>query len=93
MFMKRLAKAFGEPTVLTADKTPALLCPFKKLQQNRVYVHTKHCTVKHLNNLNNIIEQDHRHIKRRFVKSAGFQNLCHIQTKEKSDSRLLFFDI
>ena len=37
-------------------------------------MHTKHCTVKHLNNL---IEQDHRHIKRRFVKSAGFQNLRH----------------
>jgi putative transposase len=37
-------------------------------------VHTKHCTVKHLNNL---IEQDHRYIKRRFVKSAGFQNLRH----------------
>ncbi len=28
--------------------------------------------VKHLNNL---IEQDHRHIKRRFSKSAGFQSL------------------
>ncbi|OTW61895.1 IS6 family transposase, partial [Bacillus thuringiensis serovar silo] len=24
-----------------------------------------------------LIEQDHRHIKRRFVKSAGFQNLRH----------------
>ncbi|PHE81089.1 IS6 family transposase, partial [Bacillus toyonensis] len=34
----------------------------------------KHCTVKHFNNL---IEQDHRHIKRRFAKSAGFQNLRH----------------
>ncbi|MBG9618022.1 transposase, partial [Bacillus cereus] len=38
------------------------------------YVHTKHCTVKHFNNL---IEQDHRHVKRRFVKSAGFQTLRH----------------
>ncbi|MGG5741889.1 IS6 family transposase [Bacillus cereus group sp. IBL03679] len=72
MFMKRLAKAFGEPTVLTTDKAPALLCAFKKLKHNGFYVHTKHCTVKHLNNL---IEQDHRHIKRRFVKSAGFQSL------------------
>ncbi|MBY0598572.1 DDE-type integrase/transposase/recombinase, partial [Bacillus bingmayongensis] len=33
-----------------------------------------HCTIKHLNNL---IEQDHRHVKRRFSKSAGFQNLRH----------------
>ncbi|MDP1459999.1 IS6 family transposase [Bacillus wiedmannii] len=74
MFMKRLVKAFGEPTVLTTDKAPALLCAFKKLKHNGFYVHTKHCTVKHFNNL---IEQDHRHIKRRFVKSAGFQNLRH----------------
>ncbi|MCQ6531073.1 IS6 family transposase [Bacillus mycoides] len=35
---------------------------------------TKHCTVKHRNNL---IEQNHRHVKRRFVKSAGFQTLRH----------------
>ncbi|MBJ8025703.1 IS6 family transposase [Bacillus cereus] len=74
MFMKRLVKAFGEPMVLTTDKAPALLCAFKKLKHNGFYVHTKHCTVKHLNNL---IEQDHRHIKRRFVQSAGFQNLRH----------------
>ncbi|PHD64285.1 DDE-type integrase/transposase/recombinase, partial [Bacillus toyonensis] len=53
---------------------PALLCAFKKLKHNGFYVHTNHCTVKHLNNL---IEQDHRHIKRRFVKSAGFQSLRH----------------
>ncbi|MCQ6318833.1 DDE-type integrase/transposase/recombinase, partial [Bacillus cereus] len=71
-FMKRLVKAFGEPTVLTTDKAPALLCAFTKLKEQVFYKHT--CTIKHLNNL---IEQDHRHVKRRFVKSAGFQNLRH----------------
>ncbi|MGK8429821.1 IS6 family transposase [Bacillus cereus] len=74
MFMKRLVNDFGEPTVLTTDKAPALLCALKKLKHNGLYVHTKHCTIKHLNNL---IEQDHRHIKHCFVKSAGFQNLRH----------------
>lgn len=74
MFMKRLVKAFGEPTVLTTDKAPALLCAFKKLKKNGFYVQTNHYTIKHLNKL---IEQDHRHIKRRFSKSAGFQNLRH----------------
>nr|WP_242476209.1 IS6 family transposase [Bacillus cereus] len=74
MFMKRLVKAFGEPMVLTTDKAPALLCAFKKLKHNGFDVHTKHCAVKHLNNL---IEQDHRHIKRRFVQSVEFQNLRH----------------
>ncbi|SFM27666.1 putative transposase [Bacillus sp. 5mfcol3.1] len=73
-FMKRLVKHFGEPTVLTTDKAPALLCAFKKLKEQGFYKRTTHCTVKHLNNF---IEQDHRHVKRRFAKSAGFQNLCH----------------
>ncbi|MEB9697619.1 IS6 family transposase, partial [Bacillus cereus] len=73
-FMKRLVKHFGEPSVLTTDKAPALLCAFKKLKHNDFYVRTKHCTVKHQNNR---IEQDHRHVKRRFAKSAGFQNLRH----------------
>jgi putative transposase len=100
--MKRLVKAFGEPTVLTTDKDHAFTLCVQKLKHNGFYVHTKHCTVKHFNNL---IEQDHRHIKRCFVKSAGFQNLRHasrtlkgIETlhaiykqKEKSHSRLLFF--
>lgn len=72
MLTKRLAKAFGEPTALTPDKAPALLCGFNKLKHNGFYVNTKHRTVKHLNNL---IDQDHRHIKRSFVTSAGFQNL------------------
>lgn len=27
--------------------------------------------------LNNLIEQDHRHVKRRFAKSAGFQSIRH----------------
>ncbi|MFL2443556.1 IS6 family transposase [Bacillus thuringiensis] len=73
-FIKRLTKQFGEPTVLTTDQAPALLCAFKKLKNNGFYVHTTHCTVKHLNNL---IEQDHRHVKRRFAKSSGFQNIRH----------------
>ncbi|MFU2010125.1 IS6 family transposase [Bacillus pseudomycoides] len=73
-FMKRLVKKFGEPTVLTTDKAPALLCTFNKLREQGFYKHTTHCTIKHLNNL---IEQDHRHVKRRFAKSAGFQSLRH----------------
>ncbi|PEY99717.1 IS6 family transposase [Bacillus sp. AFS018417] len=73
-FMKRLVKHFGEPSILTTDQAPALLCAFKKLKKKGLYQHTKHCTIKHFNNL---IEQDHRHVKRRFVKSSGFQTLRH----------------
>ncbi|ANS51781.1 hypothetical protein BT246_64890 (plasmid) [Bacillus thuringiensis] len=71
-FMKRLVKQFEGPSVLTTDRVSALLCAFKKLQKDDYYTQTKHCTIKHRNNL---IEQDHRHVKRRFVKSAGFQTL------------------
>ncbi|WP_243526925.1 IS6 family transposase [Bacillus pseudomycoides] len=73
-FMKRLVKIFGEPTVLTTDKAPALLCAFKKLKEKGFYKSTVHCTVKHMNNR---IEQDHRHVKRRFARSSGFQTLRH----------------
>ncbi|MGW5954999.1 IS6 family transposase [Bacillus mycoides] len=73
-FMKRLVKAFGEPTFLTTDKAAALLCAFNKLKEQGFYRRTTHWTVKHLNNL---IEQDHRHVKRRFAKSTGFQSLRH----------------
>ncbi len=52
----------------------ALLCVFKKLKQQSCYKHTTHCTIKHLNNL---IEQELRHIKHRFAKSAEFQSLRH----------------
>ncbi|PFT95540.1 IS6 family transposase, partial [Bacillus thuringiensis] len=74
MLMKRLVKAYGEPSVLTTDTAPALLCAFKKLQKDDYYTHTKHCTIKHRDNL---IEQDHRHVKRRFAKSSGFQSIRH----------------
>ncbi len=72
--MKRLVKTFGESTVLTTDKAPALLCAFKKLKEQSFYKHTTHCTIKHLNNF---IEQDHRHVKGHFTKSTGFQVLRH----------------
>lgn len=54
-FMERLVK----PSVLTTGKAPALLCAFKKLQKDDYYTQTKHCTIKHRNNL---IEQDHRRL-------------------------------
>ncbi|MGE6964251.1 IS6 family transposase [Bacillus thuringiensis] len=73
-FMKRLVKQFGEPSVLTTDKAPVLRCAFKKLQKDESYTDTKHCTIKYLNNF---IEQDHRHVKRHFIKSSGFQSIRH----------------
>ncbi|PEY98444.1 IS6 family transposase [Bacillus sp. AFS018417] len=73
-FMKRLVRTFGEPTVLTTDKAPSLASAFKKLKEIGLYKNTFHRTIKYLNN---IIEQDHRHVKRRFSRSLGFQSLRH----------------
>ncbi len=47
------------------------------------YQTTIHCIIKHLNNL---IEQDHRHVTRRFAKSAGFQNLRHASRTIKGET-------
>ncbi|WP_440604597.1 IS6 family transposase [Bacillus sp. GB_SG_008] len=73
-FMKRLVRAFGEPTVLTTDKAPSLASAFKKLKEIGLYKSTFHRKIKYLNN---IIEQDHRDVKRRFSRSLGFQSLRH----------------
>ncbi len=61
-FLKRLHKQFGEPKTIVTDKAPSLGSAFKKLQSVGLYTKTEHRTVKYLNNL---IEQDHRPIKRR----------------------------
>ena len=61
-FLKRLNKQFEEPRVIVTDKAPSLGSAFIKLQSVGLYTKTEHRTVKYLNNL---IEQDHRPIKRR----------------------------
>lgn len=69
-FLKRLHKQFGQPRVIVTDKAPSIGSAFRKLQSNGLYTKTEHRTVKYLNNL---IEQDHRPIKRRnkFYRSLG----------------------
>ena len=61
-FLKRLHKQFGQPRVIVTDKAPSIGSAFRKLQRNGLYTKTENRTVKYLNNL---IEQDHRPIKRR----------------------------
>lgn len=61
-FFKRLVKQFGEPRVLVTDKAPSLACAFRQLKSVGFFESTIHRTSKYLNN---IIEQDHRPIKKR----------------------------
>ena len=68
-FLKRLHKQFGEPKAIVTDKAPSLGSAFRKLQSVGLYTKTEHRTVKYLNNL---IEQDHRPIKRRNKDEINF---------------------
>ncbi|WP_239690780.1 transposase, partial [Enterococcus faecium] len=61
-FFKRLIKQFGEPKVLVTDKAPSLSSAFNQLHSEGLFSKTEHRTNKYLNN---IIEQDHRSIKKR----------------------------
>ena len=48
--------------VIVTDKAPSIASAFRKLQKQGLYSETEHRTVKYLNNL---IDQDHRPVKRR----------------------------
>ncbi|EAC9707124.1 IS6 family transposase, partial [Listeria monocytogenes] len=61
-FFKRLIKQFGEPRVFVTDKAPSLSSAFNRLKSEGLFSNTEHRTSKYLNN---IIEQDHRPIKKR----------------------------
>jgi len=99
-FLKRLRAQFGEPKVLVTDKAPSISCAFKKLQKNGLYTQTEHRTVKYLNNL---IEQDHRPIKRRnkFYRSLrtasttikGMEALRGIYKKNRKEGTLFGFSV
>lgn len=73
-FLKRLIKRFGEPRVLVTDKAPSLYCAFNRLQSDGMFVHTIHRTSKYLNN---IIEQDHRPIKKRHKSYQSIRTASH----------------
>lgn len=99
-FLKRLKKPFGEPKVLVTDKAPSISSAFKKLQKNGFYLKTEHRTVKYLNN---IIEQDHRPIKRcsKFYQSLrtasttikGMETIRGIYKESRKEGNLFGFSV
>ena len=99
-FLKRLHKQFGEPRVIVTDKAPSIGSAFRKLQSNGLYTKTEHRTVKYLNNL---IEQDHRPIKRRnkFYRSLrtasttikGMETIRGIYKKNRRNGTLFGFSV
>lgn len=99
-FLKRLVKQFDEPRVLVTDKAPSIASAFKKLRKHGYYQRTEHRTVKYLNNL---IEQDHRSIKRRhkFYQSLrtasstikGMETIRGLYKKSRKEGTLFGFSV
>ncbi|NEX51142.1 IS6 family transposase [Lactococcus lactis] len=99
-FLKGLHKQFGEPKAIVTDKAPSLGSAFRKLQSVGLYTKTEHRTVKYLNNL---IEQDHRPIKRRkkFYQSLrtasstikGMETLRGIYKKNRRNGTFFGFSV
>ena len=99
-FLKRLVKQFDEPKVLVTDKAPSIASVFKKLQAHGFYQRTEHRTVKYLNNL---IEHDHRPIKRRnkFYRSLrtasttikGMEAIRGLYKKNRKEGTLFGFSV
>lgn len=104
-FLTRLIKHYGEPRALVSDKNPAIICAVKKLRKKKKLL--KKTDYRKVKYLNNIIEQDHRQVKKRFSKSLGFQKNangfryyqrdrsreCFIQRKSKNDFPLRLFSV
>jgi len=99
-FFKRLIKQFGEPRVLVTDKAPSLTCAFNRLKSEGVCAVTVHRTSKYLNN---IIEQDHRPIKKRHklyqsIRTAattikGIETIHALYKKSRKDGNLFGFSV
>ncbi|HBC4010874.1 TPA: IS6 family transposase [Staphylococcus aureus] len=68
-FIKRLIKQFGKPQTIITDQAPSTKVAMFKLMKDFKLNPDCHCTSKYLNNL---IEQDHRHIK---VRKTRYQSL------------------
>ncbi|MGC3748951.1 IS6 family transposase [Enterococcus faecalis] len=99
-FFKRLLKQFGEPRVIVTDKAPSIKAAFHHLQKQGRYEQTEHRTIKYLNNL---IEQDHRPIKKRcrLYKSLrcasatikGMETIHALYKKHRREGNLFGFSV
>jgi IS6 family transposase len=63
------------PRVITVDKNAAYPPAFESLQQEKTL--SENCQLRQCKYLNNIVEQDHRVIKRRVNPGVGVWSVCH----------------
>ena len=62
----------GDPDIINVDKNPAYPAAFAKMQKKGIFEKTSFRRIKYLNN---IIEQDHRSIKRQHRQAMGYHSL------------------
>ena len=97
---KEILAQFDEPKVVVTDKAPSITSAFKKLKEYVFYQGTEHRTIKYLNNL---IEQDHRPVKRRnkFYRSLrtasptikGMEAIRGLYKKTRKEGTLFGFSV
>ena len=74
-FKKYLSSNHNQiPKVMTVDKNPAYPAAINKLKNDKIL--PKNVGIRHIKYLYNIIEQDHRSIKRIVRPMLGFQSFC-----------------
>ena len=68
-FFQQLS-SLGDPRVINVDKDKAYPCAFAEMQEKGSFLNTELRRVKYLNN---IIEQDHRAVKKQYHHSLGYK--------------------
>ncbi|PKB89445.1 integrase [Ewingella americana] len=77
-FFRKAIRHHGEPEVVTIDKSGANTTALVVLNADRIDEET--ITIRQSKYLNNLVEQDHRNIKRRIRVMLGFKSFRRAQT-------------
>ena len=77
-FFRKAIRQHGEPDVVTIDKSGANTAALTTLNADKT--EEESITIRQSNYLNNLIEQDHRNIKRRIRPMLGFKSFRRAQT-------------
>jgi len=77
-FFRKAIRHHGEPEVVTIDKSGANTAALATLNTNKLYEEA--IIVRQSKYLNNLVEQDHRNIKRRTRPMLGFKSFRRAQT-------------
>ncbi len=77
-FFKKAMRQHGQPKVVTMDKSCANKAVVDELNEGKSKEEA--IVIRQSKYLNNLIEQDHRNVKRRIVPMLGFNNFSRAQT-------------